>query len=217
MKIGILGGTFNPIHLAHLRIAEEAREELGLDRVIFIPAAQPPHKLLPGELSFEARLEMVRLATAENPFFEVSDIEGKRGGTSYSIETLRELGETYPDDRLFFIMGSDSFAEIGTWRDYAGIFACVDIVVVGRPGAAPLPLPEALPVDMVPEFCYDPGTKKFAHRSGHSVHYLAGIPLEISSSAIRELARRGSSLRYLVPEPVERYIKEQRLYGNKNR
>ena len=100
MKIGILGGTFNPIHNAHLRIAEESRDLFGLERVIFIPAATPPHKPSVGELSFASRLEMVRLATADNPHFAVSDMEGVRGGRSYSIDTLRALALEYPQGEL---------------------------------------------------------------------------------------------------------------------
>lgn len=214
MNIGILGGTFNPIHLAHLRIAEEAREEFSLDRVLVIPAAQPPHKLLPGEATFAARYEMVRLGVEGNPFFQASDLEAKRGGTSYSIETLRELGARHPDDTLYFIMGSDSFADIGTWHQYEAIFSCADIIVVGRPGSESFRLPEGLRVAMGDDFCYDPAARRFSHRSGHFVHYLEGTPLDISSSGIRELARHGRSLRYLVPEKVAGYIKEQHLYGN---
>lgn len=213
MKIGIMGGTFNPIHLAHLRIAEEVRDSLELERVIFIPASSPPHKPLAGEIPFAQRLAMVRLAVQDNPAFTVSEMEGERGGRSYSIDTLRALQATHPDDAFFFIIGSDSFLEIGSWHQFAAIFACCNLVVVERPGAAITDLKGALPSSVAGEFDYFPAEQCLVHRSGQAVHYLQGIPFDISSSAIRERARQGRSLRYLVPPAVEQYIKEQGLYA----
>lgn len=212
MKTGILGGTFNPIHNAHLRIAEEARDLFGLDRVIFIPAATPPHKPAVGELSFASRLEMVRLAVADNPCFSVSDLEGVRGGRSYSIDTLRALRLELPQDELYFIVGADSYHEISTWREYTAIFALCNVVCVQRPGSTIKSLAKALPVAMAGEFCYDAAAKRLNHSSGHGVYALDGVLLDISSSHIRLLARGGRSIRYLVPDAVEHYIKEQRLY-----
>lgn len=212
MKIGLIGGTFNPIHLAHLRIAEEVRDRFGLDRVIFIPAATPPHKALAGEVPFAARLAMTRLAVAGNEAFTVSDIEGRREGKSYSIDTLRLLRAEYPGDEFFFIIGSDSFLEIGLWYEFAAIFDCCNMVVVERPGAAIRELSVALPADIAGRFTPFPAEHRLAHRSGYSVFYLRGLPFDISSSAVRELARQKRSLRYLVPPAVEEYIKEQRLY-----
>jgi len=213
VKVGILGGTFNPIHLAHLRIAEEVRDTLALDRVLFIPAAAPPHKPMAGELPFETRCEMVRLATADNPAFSMSDMEGRREGKSYSIDTLGELRTVHPNDDLFFIIGSDSFLDIGSWHNFAAIFAACNLVVVERPGAAIPDLLPALPVVIAPQFCYHPAEKRLAHRSGHSVYYLTGVPLDISSSSIRTRARLGRSIRYLVPAAVEHYIIQQRIYA----
>ena len=216
MKIGVIGGTFNPVHIAHLRIAEEVRETFALDRVIFIPSASPPHKPLAGELSFRHRYTMVELAVHDNPRFAVSDIEGKRGGKSYSIDTLHALRRECPDDEIFFIIGSDSFCEIGLWREYAAIFAACNIVAVERPGSVVADLTEVLPVDIAGEFCYYGAEKRLAHRSGYSVYYLEGVPLDISSSAIRNLAHLGRSIRYLVPAAVAHYIKEHRLYTDAN-
>jgi nicotinate-nucleotide adenylyltransferase len=212
MKIGILGGTFNPIHNAHLRIAEEARDAFGLDRVIFIPAATPPHKPQVGELSFGSRFEMVSLAVADNPCFSVSDMEALRGGRSYSIDTLRALKAEYPDDQLYFIIGADSFHDISSWREYAEIFALCNIVCLQRPGSTINSLAKALPVAMAPEFCYDAASKRLNHSSGHCVYALDGVLLDISSSHIRQLVRGRRSIRYLVPDAVDQYIKEQRLY-----
>jgi nicotinate-nucleotide adenylyltransferase len=214
MKIGILGGTFNPVHVAHLRIAEEVRERFDLAKVIFVPVATPPHKPLAGELPFEGRCRMVELAIADNPQFEVSDLEGKRRGKSYSVDTIHAFRADHPDDEFFFIVGSDSFLDIGSWRKYATIFASCNIVVVERPGAVVPSLAAALPIDIAPEFCYYGAENRLAHRSGYSVYYAEGIPLTISSSAIRSLVRLGRSIRYLVPESVEDFIKEHRLYSD---
>jgi nicotinate-nucleotide adenylyltransferase len=212
MKTGIFGGTFNPIHFAHLRIAEEIRDMFRLDRVIFVPAATPPHKPLAENLSFESRLEMVRMAARSNPFFSVSDIEGKRAGKSYSIDTIRLFRELYPGDEFFFIMGSDSFAEFSSWKQYSAIFECCNIVAITRPGVEIASLREALPVDMARDFCYYEAEKRLAHKSGYSVYHIVGTQLDISSTAIREMVKTGRSIKYLTPEPVEQYIHEQRIY-----
>jgi len=212
MKIGILGGTFNPIHLAHLRIAEEVRDRFALDRIIFIPAATPPHKELDGDIAYTDRRAMVSLAIAGEPAFTLSDIEERRGGRSYSVFTLAELQALHPGDELYFIIGSDSFLEIATWYRAAEIFTLSNIVVVERPQAPLTDLQAALPVAMGGEFCYDSAEMRLTHRSGFSVFYLPGIPLAISSSEIRRLVRAGHSIRYLVPDSVASYISEKRIY-----
>jgi nicotinate-nucleotide adenylyltransferase len=215
MNIGIFGGTFNPVHFAHLRIAEEIRESFGLEKVIFMPAATPPHKPLADDLSFEERFNMVALSIEGNPLFSVSDLEGKREGKSYSIDTLRALESVYPGDELFFIMGSDSFNEIGSWKEFAAIFSCCNIVAIARPGSA-LCLQEALPVAITHEFCYHEAGNRLEHKSGHSVYSIEGTQLDISSTAIRSKIFQGKSIKYLVPEAVERYIIQQRLYARIN-
>ncbi len=212
MKTGIFGGTFNPIHFAHLRIAEEIRDTFRLERVIFVPAATPPHKPLAENLSFESRLAMVEMAVKGNPFFSVSDIEGKRAGKSYSIDTLHQFRELRPKDEFYFIMGSDSFAEFTSWKQYKSIFSCCNIVAITRPGVEIAGLRETLPVDIASDFCYYESEKRFAHKSGYSVYLMVGTQLDISSTAIREMVKMGRSIKYLVPEPVEQFINEQRIY-----
>lgn len=212
MKIGLMGGTFNPIHSAHLRIAEEARELCGLDRIFFIPAADPPHKPLAGETPFSRRCEMVRLAVADNPAFELSDIEGHRAGKSYSIDTLTVFKEKFPGASLFFIIGSDSFLEIGSWHRYADIFQVCSLIVVERPGFPAVRQIETLPVAIQSDFSYTPAAQSVRHVSGQSVFFLRGCPLEISSTTIRHLIAAGRSITYLVPLAVESYIKDQRIY-----
>jgi len=214
MKIGILGGTFNPIHNAHLRVAETTLDRLALDRIMFIPAATPPHKPLDGEISFFHRKNMVELAIANNPRFIISDIEQRRGGTSYTIDTLAELRRASPGDEFFFIIGSDSFLEISSWFRVADIFNSSNIVVVERPEAIISDLTDPLPVAIRSEFCYLHDEMRLTHRSGFSVFYLPDTPLAISSSAVRQLVREGRSTRYLVPDTVARYIFEKRIYLN---
>ena len=212
MKTGLMGGTFNPVHLAHLRIAEEARELCGLDRVVFIPAADPPHKPLAGDVAFELRCEMVRRAIAGNPAFELSDIEGRRGGKSYSVDTITAFRLEHPAEQLSFIIGSDSFLEIGMWHRYTEIFRLCSLIVVERPGR-PVSDPLAvLPVAMRPELSYTSDARRLEHATGTSVQFIRGGPLDISSSEIRRLAAERHSITYLVPPEVEAYIKEQRIY-----
>ncbi len=208
-----MGGTFNPIHLAHLRIAEEARELCALDRVFFIPASDPPHKTLAGEVPFEQRCEMVRLAISGNPAFVLSVTEGRREGKSYSIDTISAFRNEYPEAEIFFIIGSDSFLELGSWYRYADIMRSCNLIVVERPGRQignPLLL---LPPELRGEFSYTPGTRTLEHVAGACIRFLAGCLLDISSTEIRRRALAGHSITYLVPPTVEAYIKKQRIYS----
>jgi nicotinate-nucleotide adenylyltransferase len=186
-----MGGTFDPIHLGHLRAAETAREELGLDRVSFVPARTPPHR--PGPLSSPLdRFAMVALATAGNPRFEASDLELRRDGPSYTVDTVIALREERPEDEVVVIVGSDTFPEMATWKDPERLFALCTVAVVVRPGQAG----EAAP----------------APRSRGRVEEVAGPSLAVSSTEIRQRVREGRSIRYLVPEAVADYIAKQGLY-----
>ena len=217
MRIGILGGTFNPVHSGHLRIAEEVRETLSLDKVIFIPCYDPPHKDEAGIASADARMQMLELAVSDNPYFETSDMELKRGGKSYSIETLTRLREDYGDSgQLFFIIGMDSYAEVGIWKSYARLFEIADFVVVKRPlvsgqkeEVSPL---ELLPVDIRDKFCYDSQKNIAVHRSGRRTYFLETTMLDISSTGLRDCLAEGKSVKYLLPFVVEKFIKEKDLY-----
>ncbi|MEA3544233.1 MAG: nicotinate (nicotinamide) nucleotide adenylyltransferase, partial [Thermodesulfobacteriota bacterium] len=145
MRIGLLGGTFNPIHFGHLHIAEEVFGRCNLDQIWFVPTGKPPHKQLAGEVSFAHRLAMVEAALSAYRFFHSCDIEGRRGGTSYSVETLQQLHAKYPQHDFYFIMGLDSFQDIGLWKDYSHLFEFAHIVVTARPGFSGS-LQELLPV-----------------------------------------------------------------------
>lgn len=212
LKIGLFGGTFNPIHLGHLRSAEEVREAFALDRIYFVPAAQPPHKSGSELATATHRLRMVELAVADNPYFSASAIELQRPGTSYSVDTIRHFLTVFQPASLLFIVGIDAFRELATWKDYTLIPRLCDLLVTSRPGT-PTPAPDQfLPVALQPLFWYDPTTNVYRHTSGHFLilHEIAG--LDISSSTIRGKVREGKSLRYLVHPAVEAYITDHALY-----
>ena len=212
-RLGLFGGTFNPIHFGHLRAAEEVCEALSLSRLWFIPAAQPPHKA-PGELTpFEVRLALTRLAVGDHALLEVSDIEGRRPGKSYSIETLRLLREQFgPDWELYFILGLDAMLEIPNWKDYGQIFNLCHFVVLDRPGYDRARLEEILTREVHPQFQPLAGDRGFRHPSGHQVLWQQTTLMDISATGIRRLARQGRSIRYLLPEPVRSYIITNKLY-----
>ncbi|OGT97760.1 MAG: nicotinate (nicotinamide) nucleotide adenylyltransferase [Geobacteraceae bacterium GWC2_48_7] len=211
MKIGLMGGTFNPVHIAHLRIAEEARECCSLDRVFFIPAADPPHKPIAGEITFLQRCAMVQQAIKGNRYFELSTVEGERSGKSYSIDTIKRFVDDFPDDSLYFIIGSDSFLEIGLWHCYESIFSLCNIIVVERPGAPVTDQLHALPAALRSQF--EQGSESnLTHQSGKKVHFTTGCPIAVSSSKIRALAAAGRSIKYLVPPDAEMYITKKRIY-----
>jgi len=213
MKIGLMGGTFNPVHNAHLRIAEEARIACALDRIIFIPAADPPHKKLAGDVSFDLRCQMVRLAIKGHPFFELSTLEGERGGKSYSIDTIRIVQKQMPDAELYFIIGGDSFLELGSWHSYADIFRSCHLVVFERPGCIMENPLDALPVVVRGEFGYNGKSRTLSHVSGHFVYFVPSVLQDISSTEIRRLSASGSSIDTFVPPAVAAYISQQRIYN----
>lgn len=217
MKTGILGGTFNPIHLAHLRIAEEVREACGLDRVLFMPAATPPHKPLADEIPFGDRFAMVEAAVADNPAFFACDLESRRPGKSYSVATLEILHRQFPDDEFYFIIGMDSYRAIDTWKDFARLFELTNLVVAARPGHVGGDALQLLPVVIRDHFCYDKQPSILRHRSGNKVILLGETFLDISSTHIRQQVAAHRSIRYLVPPAVEDYIRRHALYGCRER
>ncbi len=212
-RIGLFGGTFNPIHYGHLRSAQEIRDWLNLAQVIFIPASDPPHKEKKDILPASQRAAMVRLAIADNPRFSLSDVEIQRPGKSYSVETVayfhRHLGE---EAELYFILGLDAFLEIGAWKDPATLFTLCHFIIMTRPGFGRSFTPENLPVDLAKNFCYDSQKGGFLHKSGYGLFPREITALDISSTKIRENVRTGNSIKYLVPVAVEDFIEQQRLY-----
>ena len=215
MKIGLFGGTFDPIHWGHLRSAEEVSETFGLDRVFFVPAAVPPHKRGHTTTAARDRLRMVSLAVAENPRFEVSTAEISRPGVSYSIDTIREFAaRASPADALYFIIGLDAFREIGTWKDFRAIFPLCDFIVTSRPGSKEKDPLKGTGIAVKKLFCYDFNSSNYRHQSGTRVFFAELTDIAISASEIRALVQQGKSIRYLVPPEVEKYIKQRGLYRN---
>jgi nicotinate-nucleotide adenylyltransferase len=216
-KLGVLGGTFNPIHYGHLAAAEEVRDRLKLDRVLFIPSYLPPHKPEEEVPSAVHRMEMVRLAISGNDHFETSDIEIKRGGTSYTIDTIRALLSAYPGAELYFITGLDTFLEIQTWHEWKALLDLCCFVVLSRPGYH---FADIMKIDFMKRaekelIALDRGDKEHAViTSGTYTVVLVTVPLyDISSTGIRDRVKAGRSIKYHLPEVVEIYIMKTRLYG----
>lgn len=208
MKLGLLGGTFNPLHSAHLRLAEEMREALGLERVLFVVAGDPPLKR-GGVAEAKHRLAMVELAIGANPAFEVSDLELRRAGPSYTIDTLRELRARQPGASLWFLCGADALRELESWREPAQLFELASFGVATRPGE-PHQLRTLLPASLAGPF--REGAHGLVHSSGNELRTIALTPLAISASDVRSRLANGRSVRYLVPDEVIAYIEKHRLY-----
>jgi nicotinate-nucleotide adenylyltransferase len=191
-RIGILGGTFDPPHVGHLVLAEQCRQALGLDRVLVLPAGQPPHKRPEQVHPFALRLEMARRAFPA-PEFQVDPMEGERAGPSYTVDSLRALRARWgPGPRFWLLMGSDSLEEMETWRNPEEIVRLCRLGVYGRPG-------------------YETGPR--SRRWMPHVDRVEGPLLDISSSHLREMVARGRSIRFLVPDPVWEFIRERGLYA----
>lgn len=187
MKIGILGGTFNPVHVGHLILAEEAREKLALDKIIFIPASLPPHKDNLDIAPAADRLRMLKLAIKGNKFFAVSDIEIERKGRSYTIDTLRELKDRFIYDELYFIIGSDLLKYLNEWKDLNQINKMVKFIAATRPG---------YPLEEIPSY----------------IQKLAIRAVDVSGFEVRRCIKESKSFRYLVPDRIFSYINRKKLY-----
>ena len=183
MKIGLYGGSFDPVHNGHLILARETREQLGLDRVLFIPAGHSPHKLGTMPTSGEARREMVEAAVADEPGFACEDCDLRRAGPSFAIETVRELRGRWPDAEFFYLIGHDNVAKLGTWQSYEELRRAVRFVVFGRG----------------------------EHDAPHDFPTIVRR-VDISATEIRSRVARGESIRYLVPDTVRAIIGRRQLY-----
>jgi len=213
--VGLLGGTFDPIHLAHLRVAEELREVQGLDEVRLVPCAVPPHKTRHDVAAPTHRLRMVRCAVAGVPGLRAWDVELARGGRSYTVDTLRGLRARLGEGgRIVFALGWDAFSEFHTWRQHAAIFGLCDVVVVTRPSHPSTLTLDDFPIAARETLHYDRGSAGFRHVSGHRVSLQRVTALDISATDIRARVRAGHSIRFLVPESVRRYIHDHHLYGS---
>ncbi|MNW25200.1 Nicotinate-nucleotide adenylyltransferase [compost metagenome] len=192
MKVGIMGGTFDPIHIGHMLAAEAARDGYALDRIWFMPSHIPPHKQAAGATG-EQRLEMTREAVACNSAFEVLDLEIRRGGVSYTIDTIRVLQELHPDKEFYFIIGADMVNYLAAWEQIEELASRMTFIGLRRPGFE-------LAMDSLPSFL-------------HGKVLLADMPVvDISSTDIRERLAAGHSVRYMIPESVYEYIRRGRMY-----
>jgi nicotinate-nucleotide adenylyltransferase len=213
MRIGLFGGTFDPIHWGHLRSAEEVGETYSLDRVYFIPASIPPHKSGDTITPAQHRLTMVRLAVAKNARFAVSRVEIGRPGVSYTLDTLRTFARKLGrKDSLYFIIGLDAFREIGTWKDFPELFRLANFIVTSRPGRRDTDPLRGTSVAVKKLFCYDKNKEEYRHASGTRLFFIKLTDIAISASEIRNLVKEGRSIRYLLPRSVEAYIHKQGLY-----
>jgi nicotinate-nucleotide adenylyltransferase len=197
LRVGILGGAFNPPHTGHLVCAQEALVQLELGKVLFVPVGQAPHRELAGDPGAEERLEMVELATAEDERFEVSRVEIDREGPSYTADTLRALHEAAPDDELFLILGGDQAATLAGWHEPDEVLALATVAVLERLSWSRQAI----------------GIKLSRLQGGRAIRYLEMPIIQISSSAIRRRAAAGRPIRYLVPDKVAAYIEANGLYG----
>ena len=207
MKWGLFGGTFDPVHLGHLRCAEEILELFRLDRILFVPAGIQPLKTDRDILPFHHRERMLRLAIEGNPLFSISDIESRRGGRSYSIETVRHFLDTSPDStELYFILGQDAFHEIRRWKEWQELLQLCNFVVMTRPGHEARKLEDVFTPDVASLFSYDGASDGFRGPAGRCIFFRALTLLDISSTDIRDRVKAHRSIRYLVPAPVRDYI-----------
>ena len=198
MRLGLYGGTFDPVHFGHLLLAEQCREQCALDEVWFLPAHQAPHKRTTASTPAKARVEMLEFAIAGYPQFKVSRIEIQRGGTSFTVDTLQQLHDEDPGREIFFLIGGDSLYDLPTWREPERIAALATIVAVNR-GDRPLPGPDGLRASLGDLIA-----------SRLKTVTMPGI--DLSASDIRRRDREGRSIRFMVPRAVEVYIAEHKLY-----
>ncbi|MBS1412714.1 MAG: nicotinate-nucleotide adenylyltransferase [Christensenellaceae bacterium] len=198
-QLGIMGGTFDPIHNGHIQMAQKCMEKFALDEVIFLPAGEPPHKRNYAVTDKYKRLEMTRLAVKEIPGFSVSDIEIERSGYTYTIDSLRELGQIYKNARFFYIIGADTLGELYTWRNIEEVARLTKFLVVGRS-------------NIPSEALHNAAARVREDFGGQLLDAQFNGP-ELSSTFIRDLARKGAPLEGYVPLNVARYIKENNIYG----
>jgi nicotinate-nucleotide adenylyltransferase len=220
MRIGLFGGTFDPIHIGHLRAALDVKEGFNLDQIVLIPAARPPHKTQAEVTRASDRLKMVKLSAAGRSGFAVSDVELKRSGNSYTIDTICHFKRSLSKDiEIFFILGMDAFLEIDTWKSYQALLEQVSFIVMNRPvldcretSARWRILENFLKSKISEEYTFSDTGSRFDHPKARPIYIFDVTSLDISSTGIRELVKKGRSIEFMVPEKVERYIKTRGLY-----
>ncbi|MDG4476988.1 nicotinate-nucleotide adenylyltransferase [Thiovibrio frasassiensis] len=212
-RVGILGGTFDPVHNGHLAVAEAVHQALALSNILFVPAFLPPHKPTYTISPFVHRAAMLELAVANTPGFSVSRLEAERVGPSYSIDTLRTLAQSLGNQvHLFFIIGMDAFAEIHTWKAYRELLNYASFVVIGRPDHCQQSCGQTVAANF-PGYTLNEAQGFWQGESGQGgIHPVAMAPVKVSSTEIREAVRQGKEIGTLVPSAVADYIAAQGLY-----
>jgi len=215
LQVGLFGGSFNPLHIGHLRAAEEVREILDLDKIIFIPSSIHPIKNEKNIVDAKYRLRMLELATRDIKDFEVSDVEMKRPGPSYTVDTLKYFKDKFKNYRLIFILGTENLAKIDTWKDYKELFKYADFAVLSRPGFNLKNIRDIIPRGLVKQFKLSEnknGKTVYKHLSGNSLVFFKIKGIRISSTTLRKLVENGKSIKYFVPDRVNKYILKNKLY-----
>ena len=220
MRIGLFGGTFNPVHIGHLRAALEVKEGFDLDEIILIPAALPPHKI-PGEVADAAdRLHMLNLALEDTPGIKLSDVELKRSGPSYSIDTVQYFKNTLPgQSRIYLIVGMDAFLEIDTWKSYEELLLQIPLIILNRPiSGKPADdsswrlMEKYLTSKISSNYTFSESQGCYRAKRKKPVYVFEVTSLDISSTRIRNLVIKGRSIEYLVPHKVAEFINTKGLY-----
>jgi len=220
MQIGLFGGTYNPVHIGHLRAALEVREGFELDEVIMIPAALPPHKM-PADVADAAdRLQMLNQALEDSPGLRISDVELKRAGPSYTIDTVAHFKHSLPDQsRIYLIMGMDAFLEIDTWKSYADLLLQIPLIIINRPqsgSAAKNPgwkiMEKFLASKISRDYVFSESRNCYRAPNKQPIFIFEVTSLDISSTRIRNLIRQGRSIKYFVPPKVADFINSKGLY-----
>ena len=219
-RIGLFGGTFNPIHMGHVQVIREVKKKFGLDKIFLIPSAFPPHKETEGIIDGLDRIEMIRLAFSDDPDFVVSDVELKRSGFSYTIDTVRHFKSIFPENtKLYFIVGLDAFLEVDTWKSYKDLFLLIPFIVMSRAATGQRDtvlqwkhLGSYIKSKISDEYRHSASRSCYIHDVKQPVFLFEVTPVEISSTEIRERIRKGRTIKSLVPEPVGDLIKAKGLY-----
>jgi len=219
-RIGLFGGTFDPIHYGHLRAAEEIRQILSLSKIYFIPSAIPPHKEESNITCASDRLKMLRLAIEGNEYFDISEFELESKSTSYTVDTLEHLNRTYPDTEFYFILGNELFNHIESWKDYKRLFELTSFAVITRPGFSDLDS-NKIPLALKDDFLYYKRVENvisYTKSSSKNTDCSKNIVfteirgIEISSTDIRDSVKSNKSIKYLIPDKVEKFIITEKLY-----
>ena len=218
--IGLFGGTFNPVHSGHVRVIREVKTGFKLDEILIIPSALPPHKKSENVVDAKDRIEMIRLAFLNDPGFVISDVELKRTGPSYTVDTIHYFKSVLPENsRLYLIMGLDAFLEIDTWKSYKKFFLLIPFIVIFRSVSGKYgkksgweSLENYLQSNISKGYTFSSSQSTFVHDQKQPIYVFDVSPVDISSTTIREYIKNGVSIKHLVPEPVENFIKTKGLY-----